>query len=389
MQAVQSSFDNLQNPQQKPSVKDTTKTKFPNQWILMKDPGSIDKFYPGGYAAWSAFLKENYKYPEEEINGGPQGTIFVSFIVDITGEIKEQKIVGSIDAACDREALRVINRLPNQTPKLKDGKTVSVQYTLPIYLNLLIPHAETASVDNEDKPLSVVEQNPEFKGGYDAMQKFLRDKMNYPSLAQQSGIQGTVFVQFVVEKTGVISRIKILRGIGGGCDEEAIRVVKEMPAWTPGKQNGQVVPVMFQIPVKFQLTKIATAPTTATAIQDHLNDRKPIIDKNGDKVLLVVEHNPEFPGGYQGMQTFLRNKIMYPTLAQQSGIHGTVFVQFIVTKTGKISNVRILRGIGGGCDEEAVRVVKEMPKWIPGRQNGEAVSVMFQIPVKFQLNMKQ
>jgi periplasmic protein TonB len=112
---------------------------------------------------------------------------------------------------------------------------------------------KTAVVEEEDKPLLVVEQNPEFSGGYEAMQKFLRDKIQYPTLAQESGIQGTVFVQFVVSKTGKISNVKILRGIGGGCDEEAVRVVKEMPNWIPGRQNGQAVPVMFQIPVKFQL----------------------------------------------------------------------------------------------------------------------------------------
>ena len=107
--------------------------------------------------------------------------------------------------------------------------------------------------EEDEKPLLVVEQNPEFQGGYDAMLKFLHDKMQYPTLAQESGIQGTVFVQFVVSKTGKISNVKILRGIGGGCDEEAVRVVKEMPNWIPGRQNGQAVPVMFQIPVKFQL----------------------------------------------------------------------------------------------------------------------------------------
>ena len=108
-------------------------------------------------------------------------------------------------------------------------------------------------VEEEEKPLLVVEQNPEFNGGYEAMLKFLKDKMQYPALAQESGIQGTVFVQFVVSKTGKISNVKILRGIGGGCDEEAVRVVREMPSWIPGRQNGQAVPVMFQIPVKFQL----------------------------------------------------------------------------------------------------------------------------------------
>jgi protein TonB len=110
-----------------------------------------------------------------------------------------------------------------------------------------------AVVEDDEKPLLVVEQNPEFSGGYEAMQKFLRDKIQYPTLAQESGIQGTVFVQFVVSKTGKISNVKILRGIGGGCDEEAVRVVKDMPNWIPGRQNGQAVPVMFQIPVKFQL----------------------------------------------------------------------------------------------------------------------------------------
>jgi TonB family protein len=251
----------------------------------------------------------------------------------------------------------------------------------------LIPHTETASADNEDKPLLVVEQNPEFNGGFDAMLKYLRENIHYPETAVKTGIQGTVFVQFVVGKTGKITNVKILRGIGAGCDEEAVRVVNEMPNWIPGHNNGEVVSVMFQIPVKFQLLKTATTTTTTTVIQARSYDRKPIIDKNGDQALLVVEQNPEFQGGYSGMQTFLRNKMRYPTLAQESRIQGTVFVQFVVTKTGEISNVRILRGIGGGCDEEAMRVVREMPKWIPGRQNGQAVSVLFQIPVKFQLNV--
>ena len=142
---------------------------------------------------------------------------------------------------------------------------------------------------------------------------------------------------------------------------------------------------MFQIPVKFQLTKIATAPTTATAIQDRPNDRKPIIDRNGDQALLVVEQNPEFKGGYNALVKFLKNKMIYPITAKKEGIQGTVFVQFVVERNGKITSVKLLRGIGKACDEEAIRLVKSMPDWIPGRQNGQAVSVMFQIPVKFQL----
>jgi len=125
-------------------------------------------------------------------------------------------------------------------------------FSLSPYVAIVIP---LNNEDNEEKPLLVVEQNPEFSGGYEAMLKFLKDKMQYPTLAQESGIQGTVFVQFVVSKTGQLSNVKILRGIGGGCDEEAVRVVKEMPNWVPGRQNGQDVPVMLQIPINFQLNR--------------------------------------------------------------------------------------------------------------------------------------
>ena len=107
--------------------------------------------------------------------------------------------------------------------------------------------------EKEEKPLKVVEQNPEFPGGYAEMLKFLQDNIEYPSSATEAGIQGTVFVQFIVTKTGKILNTRILRGIGQACDKEAIRVVGEMPDWLPGKQNGRAVPVLFQIPVKFKL----------------------------------------------------------------------------------------------------------------------------------------
>ena len=107
---------------------------------------------------------------------------------------------------------------------------------------------------SDDIPQHVVEKQPEYKGGYDAMMNFLKNNIRYPETAKKSGIQGTVYIQFIVEKTGKVARVKILRGISKECDEEAIRVVNSMPKWIPGRQSGKAVPVMFQIPVKFQFT---------------------------------------------------------------------------------------------------------------------------------------
>ena len=103
------------------------------------------------------------------------------------------------------------------------------------------------------------------------------------------------------------------------------------------------------------------------------------------QVFFIVEEMPEFPGGEEARTRFLLENIKYHQMARESGIQGVVYVTFVVEPDGSISNVRVIRGIGGGCDEEAIRVVKMMPKWIPGNQRGKPVRVQFNMPIKFTL----
>ena len=103
------------------------------------------------------------------------------------------------------------------------------------------------------------------------------------------------------------------------------------------------------------------------------------------EVFTIVEQMPSFPGGDQKMYEYLSKNIKYPQIARESGIQGRVFVNFVVEPDGSVSNVKVLRGIGGGCDEEAMRVVKAMPKWTPGKQRGKAVRVSYTLPVVFKL----
>lgn len=104
--------------------------------------------------------------------------------------------------------------------------------------------------------------------------------------------------------------------------------------------------------------------------------------KKGE-VYQFVEQMPEFPGGMKKMQEYLASNISYPRMARQSKIEGRVFIQFVVSKDGSLRDYKVLRGIGGGCEQEAIRVLKRMPKWKPGRQNGKLVPVMFTLPVMF------
>ena len=103
------------------------------------------------------------------------------------------------------------------------------------------------------------------------------------------------------------------------------------------------------------------------------------------EIFQIVEEMPQFPGGEAKLMEYVAKNIKYPQIARETGIQGRVFVGFVVEPDGSISNVKLLRGIGGGCDEEAMRVIKSLPKWKPGKQRGKAVRVSYQIPVFFKL----
>lgn len=116
---------------------------------------------------------------------------------------------------------------------------------------------------------------------------------------------------------------------------------------------------------------------------------EPVEDEERPGVYIVVDQMPEFPSGDKGLYQFIADNIKYPAEAKEEGIKGRVFVNFIVEPDGSVSDIRVLRGIGGGCDEEAVRVVKSMPRFKPGMQDGETVRVSYTIPVFFRLEDKQ
>ncbi|MBQ0016247.1 MAG: energy transducer TonB [Bacteroidales bacterium] len=109
------------------------------------------------------------------------------------------------------------------------------------------------------------------------------------------------------------------------------------------------------------------------------------VEEVEEEIFTVVENDPEYPGGMESLYKYLGENIKYPSLAKENNITGKVYVTFVVEKDGSIANPRILRDIGGGCGQEAIRVVKSMPKWKPGKQRGKAVRVQFNLPVSFNL----
>jgi len=112
---------------------------------------------------------------------------------------------------------------------------------------------EAPEEEDADQIFTIVEDNAAFPGGNAAYGKYLRKNLKYPNQARRMGIEGKVYVQFIVDKKGNISEVKAVKGIGAGCDEEAVRVIKNSPAWKPGKQRGRPVKQRMIIPIVFKL----------------------------------------------------------------------------------------------------------------------------------------
>ena len=223
------------------------------------------------------------------------------------------------------------------------------------------------------------------------MMEYIYANIKYPVEAIKNDIQGRVTLRFTVNTDSTISNIEVLRDIGGGCGEEAKRVIESMNSlplkWIPGSQGVRNVNVWYTLPIVFKLN----------------NDQKNTNYPPNNFYSIPCDQGPIFPlctnlptrsemaeCSQMKMLEFIYSNINYPALAASHGLEGRVVLSFMVTTDGNIENVQIVNDIGGGCGEEAKRVIESMnnltQKWIPGSQNGKNINVWFTIPVIFKFN---
>ena len=232
--------------------------------------------YPGGQGELLKYLAKSVKYPVIAQENGIQGRVTASFIVEKDGSIRDIEVIRGVDPSLDKEAVRVLSGMPNWIPGKQRGQDVAVKYTVPVTFRLQRADG-TSSVPNDDNDnegimvvgygssnsdnqssssnqvFTMVEKMPNFPGGQSALISFLAKTIQYPKEAQEKGIQGVVVCSFIVEKDGSLSDVTVIRGLDPVLDKEALRVIGEMPKWTPGTQRGQAVRVKYTVPLTFRL----------------------------------------------------------------------------------------------------------------------------------------
>ncbi|MBP7508081.1 MAG: M56 family metallopeptidase [Prolixibacteraceae bacterium] len=215
------------------------------------------------------------------------------------------------------------------------------------------------------------EDKAEFPGGEEALMKFIAKNTKYPFEAISKKIQGKVFVRFNINKEGKVEFPSVIRGVDPFLDEEALRVIKSMPAWNIGNNYGKDVSIAYTIPVSFVIDN-------KDKVVARLNDKV-------DETYVLCENMPEYPGGVDALKKFIAENVKYPVEAAKNKIQGKVYVTFDVDENGNVTDARIARGVAPSLDEEALRVVNLSPVWMPGTNKGKPVKVSYTVPINFLL----
>ena len=242
---------------------------------------------------------------------------------------------------------------------------------------------QNLSIEQSNPPKSriieIPDIDPMYPGGTHEMTRFISNSLRYPREAAEKDIQGLVVYNFVVELDGSLSNFEIMHRAHPLLDEEALRIIKSMPAWRPAVYKGENVRSTQYVPMYFKLNKNARSTTTA-------QQRKVMpIDPN-EEIFTIVDKMPEFPTGEEGLSKFISEFIQYPVRAKQEGIQGRILCAFIVRKDGTISNLEVINGLDNDLDNEALRVLSMMPKWSPGIDNKKPVSVKCILPIDFKID---
>lgn len=244
---------------------------------------------------------------------------------------------------------------------------------------------------------------PRFSEG--VLQNYIRKHVVYPEQAKQQKLEGRVVVSFIIEVDGKVSNVTVLKSTNTVFNDAALACIKSLPVFKPGFIDGKPVRVQMYEAVPFSLKPIPDVEDEPVAEQlveepapnievveadpsgiDAAMVEAPPVEapaSSADEVFTFVEHMPEFPGD---LNSYLSKNLNYPAEAKEKNIQGKVIVQYIVGADGFIYDVKVLRPLHPALDKEAMRVIKAMPKWKPGKQNGRAVAVRYTLPINFVLN---
>ncbi|MFV0535740.1 MAG: energy transducer TonB [Dysgonomonas sp.] len=233
---------------------------------------------------------------------------------------------------------------------------------------------------------------PQFPGGENSFYKYLSDKIKYPPILIKIKLEGSLDLKFTINKEGKAKDVEITRGFDPDADDEVLRVIQSMPAWTPAKENEEAVDYSHHLTVTFTLTEALIEQSKKPVESSNPEPQKteiPLIEERPQEETMLKEDSlnyaPKYPGGTEAMEAYFRKNMKYPKRAIEYGIEGRVVFNLEISAEGKISNIWLFKGLFYECNEEAYFLIKKMPDWIPGQKDGKPVAMQIMVPIAFTL----
>lgn len=343
--------------------------------------------FPGGNP--QRYIAENLRYPAEAIEKGIEGKVYVQFVIDTAGKVTTPKVVRGIHPLLDAEAIRLINEMPDWMPGQVNGKPVNGSFFLPV--NFVLPEnaqktPETASVESvlqraagnaqsgkdtlieQGEVFMVVEDMPKFPGG--DLRQYVYENFHMPKGYEDQCYMGKIYVRFIIDTDGKVLDPEVVRGLSPELDAEALRLVREMPAWQPGMQAGKPVRTSFTLPIDFRWTpeKQETPSTQTAPAPGSTGNYEPARPASGD------------------LQDYIARNIRYPEKALKDKTQGYVQLYTYIDSTGKLTQSGVVINLSPELDAEALRLVRSVPEWIPAHRDGKPVDSGPMIMVGFHLD---
>lgn len=243
---------------------------------------------------------------------------------------------------------------------------------------------------------------PQFPGGEAGLYKFIESNTRYPYLLLKIDMEGDLDIKFNIDKNGVVQDVEITRGFDPVADDEVIRMVKAMPRWIPATDSGQPVKMEQKLTISFKadedlkkrakeqrekepndnfyIGSLIINETDLSGIDS--GEVAPDVISQSDTLL---NRSPQFPGGKDALEAYLKSNLKYPKRAIQMGIEGRVIFNILISEQGEISRITLFKGIFRDCNEEAFYLIKKMPKWVPGLKDGKPAPMEVMLPIPFVL----
>ncbi|WP_298221547.1 energy transducer TonB [Flavobacterium sp.] len=246
-----------------------------------------------------------------------------------------------------------------------------ILYITLTFFIIQLSYAQEKIADENIYSLAVVDKKPVYEDGIEAFSKCISANIELPKTTEFKG--GKVIVSFVINSDATTTEIKILKDPGFQTGEEVKRLLAICNHWIPGELNGKKVRVNYVLPI----TIPAYEPELVSEVIQDVVDTSKVYDGK------MIEKIPEFPGGIEAFYRYVGRNFRTPMIEKLSG---KIFLSFVIEKTGKVSNCKVIRDIGYGTGQEAIRVLMGCPDWIPGMHNGEPVRVLYSLPINIQAN---